>query len=72
MADNYWIKITMEAGKTGADQPYQCTTFVQNYDDHSQQVEEQTKCFNDVALVVSENMTATSAGYTNKKPKVKR
>ena len=70
MADNYYLKITMEEGKTGADEPYQQTTFVQNYDTHEQQVEEQQQCFNQVAAAVAGSMTAAGESYLeSKKPK---
>ena len=72
MAQSYYIKITMEAGSDENDDFYQQTTFIQRYDDHVQQVEEQQPLFNAVAGVVAGQMTEAGNAYLNgKKPKPK-
>ena len=67
MAQPYYIKVTMEAGSDENDDFYQQTTFIQRYDDHVQQVEEQSPLFNAVAGLVASQMTEAANEFKSGK-----
>jgi hypothetical protein len=64
MAQPYYIKVVLEAGKHGEDRPYQRYVFDQNYADHNQQVEEQTALFPAIAKTALEYLVSTSEEYS--------
>jgi len=65
MAQDFYLKVTLEAGSYEEDKPYQKTVFMQNYKEKSEQVKEQTALFPEIAKTAVGLLVKTSDEYSN-------